>query len=81
MMAGIIVLGCEVWEHQSLVIDLSALAYRWGNDFGTGLCHPWEQPFALVLGPNARTAGSIGIRIDHRTVFDEIHAALAHLRE
>lgn len=80
-MAGVVALGCEVWEHQSLIIDLTQLSYRWGNDFGTGLGHPGEQPCVIVLGPQARAAESIGYRIDHQRVFEDIQAALMHLRQ
>jgi hypothetical protein len=50
-MRAMIGLGCDLWWHKGLVIDLSALKYDWGDMIESAFDHPRDLPVAIVVGP------------------------------
>lgn len=89
-MRGQIDLACGVWWfHDGLVIDLSNLAYDWGDAILAGLYHPHGRPCAIVVGPDCEAAlATLMIddadetpRVtDFDDVFDDLNEAIARVR-
>lgn len=89
-MRGQIDLACGLWwSHHGLVIDLSRLAYQYGDAILGALDHPHGRPCAVVVGPDC--AGALGTLMNDESpespvtdlddVFDDLAAAIAHVRE
>lgn len=88
-MRGQIDLACAIWwYHTGLVIDLSKLAYQWGDMILAALDHPDRRPSAIVVGPGCESALSSlmadeyeGQRVtDLDGVFDNLDVAIAYVR-
>lgn len=87
-MKAMVGLACDLWWHKGLVIDLSALAYDWGDMIETAFDHPSGLPVAIVVGP--RSAHGLAtlwygedtdrLATEQDGVFDTLQGAIAFVQ-
>ncbi|WP_130617189.1 hypothetical protein [Dyella amyloliquefaciens] len=84
---GVIELVSEMWQHSSLVIDLSGLNYQRGDMIDFCLVSPRDKPVAVVVGPGCDHSlgriwfGDVDGQCESANdgVFHSLAAALNHL--
>ena len=87
-MRAIVGLGCDLWWHRGLVIDLSALQYDWGDMIESAFDHPSKLPVAIVVGPlSARALATLWygedtdrLATEQEGVFDSLQDAIAYVQ-
>ena len=89
LMRGMLDTALYMWDPQTVLLDLSALEYRWGDAIESVFKGPnGRTPTVVLVGPNCRNAlstlehgeSSVQDIVDNDEFFEDVTEALEKLR-